>query len=432
VRLVELHRVLKATGSLYLHCDPTASHYLKLVLDAVFGADQFRNEVVWQRTSAKGDARNKFGAVHDVILFYTKTSVAEFRPIYASKDREYLSRFRIDDGDGRGPYRLAPLDSPNPRPNLTYHYKGFEPPAKGWRVSETVMQQLDAQNRLAFPRSAGGRIARKHYLSEQEGRKVADVWTDLPPLQAISPERLGYPTQKPIALLERIIAASSNPGDVVLDPFCGCGTAVDAAQKLGRQWIGIDVTHLAVGLIEKRLREGYGEAVRFETIGVPKDRDSALRLAAEKPHEFQNWFCLKVGGYPLDGGRKGADRGVDGHFYPYETAAATSTGVISVKAGQNIGVAMLRDLRGVMERENYPYGLFLSACEPTRPMLAEAATAGLHETQFGAFPRMQILTPGDLFRGAGAKLPPLAPINRRAARVDMRASHQPGSQASLL
>lgn len=206
---------------------------------------------------------------------------------------------------------------------------------------------------------------------------------------------------------------------------------------LRRQWIGIDITHLAVGLIEKRLHDAYdepgtGHTLSFETIGVPKDKASALRLAAEKPHEFQNWFCLKVGGYPLDGGRKGADKGVDGHFYPYETATATATGVISVKAGANIGVAMLRDLRGVMEREGFPYGLFLSAYEPTKPMLAEAAAAGMHVTQFGTFPRIQILTPADLFHGTGARLPPLAPINRRAARVETRASHRSGSQGSLI
>jgi site-specific DNA-methyltransferase (adenine-specific) len=225
----------------------------------------------------------------------------------------------------------------------------------------------------------------------------------------------------------------------VLDPFCGCGTAIDAAQKLGRKWVGIDITHLAIGLVEKRMHDAYdteaGETkvvLPFEVIGVPKDKDSALRLAAEKPHDFQNWFCLKVGGYPLDGGRKGADRGVDGHFYPYENSRDTSTGVISVKAGQNIGVAMIRDLRGVMEREGYPFGLFLSAYEPTGPMKAEAAAAGVHETEFGRFPRLQILTPADLFHGPGARLPPLAPINRRHARVETRASHKEGGQGKLL
>ena len=201
---------------------------------------------------------------------------------------------------------------------------------------------------------------------------MQDIWSDVDALNSGSGELLGYPTQNPAALLERIISASSNPGDVVLDPFCGCGTAVDAAQKLGRRWIGIDVTHLAIGLIEKRLHDAYdepgtGAVLNFEVVGVPKDRESALRLAAEKPHEFQNWFCLKVGGYPLDGGRKGADKGIYGHFYPYETAATTATGVISVKAGANLSVAMLRDLRGVMVRESYNYGLFLSAYElPSR------------------------------------------------------------------
>lgn len=211
VRLQQLHRVLRPSGSLYLHCDPTASHYLKLVLDAVFGVENFRNELIWQRTAAKGDAGNKFGAVHDCILFYAKSADALLVPIYAVKDAAYISRFRLNDDDGRGPYRLAPLDSPNLRPNLTYCYKGFAPPAKGWRVSHAVMKQLDDENRLAFPRTATGRIARKHYLSEQEGRKLADVWIDLPPLQAASAERLGYPIQKPRTLLERIIAASSRP-----------------------------------------------------------------------------------------------------------------------------------------------------------------------------------------------------------------------------
>nr|MBA3652299.1 restriction endonuclease [Chthoniobacterales bacterium] len=314
------------------------------------------------------------------------------------------------------------------RPNLTYEFLGV---TKVWRWTKERMQK--AYNEGLVIQSKPGSVPRyKRYLDEQEGTPFTDVWTDIFPINSQAQERLGYPTQKPIALLERIISASSNPGDVVLDPFCGCGTAVDAAQKLGRNWIGIDVTHLAIGLIEKRLKEGYGDDAVFETIGVPKDKDSALRLAAEKPHDFQNWFCLKVGGYPLDGGRKGADKGIDGHFYPYESARETSTGVISVKAGRNIGVAMLRDLRGVMEREGYTFGLFLSAYEPTRPMLAEAAAAGVHQNEFGSYPRLQILTPADLFHGAGAKLPPLAPINRRAARVETRASHKKGSQGALL
>ena len=437
VRLVELHRVLKPTGSLYLHCDPTASHYLKLVLDAVFGPDNFSAEFIWRRTTARA-SHTRFPRLHDTILHYAfDAEHVVFNPLKMPLDPAWVaSAYRKQDEHGR--YTLDNLTAAGTRKGPSgLPWRGHDPANVGigrhWRYHPDTLDKLDLEGRIHWPTS--GKFPQiKQYLTDDSGTSVGDLWTDeaVKLLGRSSDERLGYPTQKPRALLERIIAASSNPGDVVLDPFCGCGTAVDAAQKLGRRWIGIDVTHLAVGLIEKRLREGYGDAVQFETIGVPKDKASALRLAAEKPHEFQNWFCLKVGGYPLDGGRKGADKGVDGHFYPYETAASTATGVISLKAGQNVGVAMLRDLRGVMEREGYVYGLFLSAWEPTRPMLAEAAAAGLHRTEFGAFPRIQILTPADLFHGNGAKLPPLAPINRRAARVETRASHQRGAQGSLI
>lgn len=441
VRLVELHRVLKDTGSLYLHCDPTASHYLKLVLDAVFGVENFRSEISWRRQSAHNDAaqgRKQFGNVRDIILFYTKSTEWIWNWQYTPYDESYIRNFyrHIEDGTGRR-FRLGDITAPggaNPaKRNPHYEFLGV---TRYWRYSKERMQELFDEGRII--QTKPGRVPQyKRYLDEMPGVALQNDWTDINPLHGSEQERLGYPTQKPRALLERIVAASSNPGDVVLDPFCGCGTAVDAAQKLGRQWIGIDVTHLAIGLIEKRMHEGYdrpgdGFVLPFEVIGVPKDKDSALRLAAEKPHDFQNWFCLKVGGYPLDGGRKGADRGVDGHFYPYENSRDTSTGVISVKAGQNIGVAMIRDLRGVMEREGYPFALFLSAYEPTRPMLAEAAAAGVHENEFGRFPRLQIITPADLFHGASAKLPPLAPINRRHARVETRKSHQSGSQGSLL
>ena len=443
VRLVELHRVLKDTGSLYLHCDPTASHYLKLVLDAIFGAENFRNEITWKRTTTHSDSKT-WSRVSDIILFFTKTTKFTWNTPREAHGEEYKStKYRYDDGDGRGLYRLDNMTSPNPRPNMMYEWLGFPFPQMGWRYQLETMQRLHDEGRIWYPTNADGsynmakRPQLKRYLAEMAGGVMGTVWTDIPPINSQAQERLGYPTQKPRALLERIIAASSNPGDVVLDPFCGCGTAVDAAEKLGRKWLGIDVTHLAIGLIEKRMHEGYdrpgdGYVLPFEVIGVPKDKDSALRLAEEKPHDFQNWFCLKVGGYPLDGGRKGADRGVDGHFYPYENSRDTSTGVISVKAGRNIGVAMIRDLRGVMEREGYPFGLFLSAYEPTGPMKAEAAAAGVHETEFGRFPRLQIMTPADLFHGTGARLPPLAPINRRHARVETRASHKSGAQGSLL
>ena len=438
VRLVELHRVLKPTGSLYLHCDPTASHYLKLVLDAVFGIEKCTNEIVWQRTNAKSHAYTRFPSAHDLVFLYRKGDTSVWHSPYLPHSEKLLKSHysNVEEGTGRR-YTLGDTLNPNPnRPNLTYEWNGQ---TRVWRWTKEKMQQMQEDGRLVY--TSSGMPRQKRYLDEMDGTPVTDVWTDIPPINSQAQERLGYPTQKPIALLERIIAASSNPGDVVLDPFCGCGTAVDAAQKLGRQWLGIDVTHLAIGLIENRLNDGYNRNADgtpgpinavWETIGVPKDKDSALRLAEEKPHDFQNWFCLKVGGYPLDGGRKGADKGIDGHFYPYKSARETETGVISVKAGRNIGPAMIRDLLGVMQRDGYAYGLFLSAYEPTRAMLADAASAGMIDGEFGRFPRLQIMTPADLFHGPGAKLPPLAPINRRAARVETRASHKPDAQGGLL
>lgn len=401
-RLIELHRVLKPTGSLYLHCDPTASHYLKLVLDAVFGVENFLNEIIWQRTAVKGDAARKYGSVHDTILFFRRSEKTEFHPVHLGADESYLGRFRLDDGDPRGAYRLAPLDSPSPRPNLTYEYKGYQPPIKGWRVSREVMEQLDREGRLVFPRTLTGRIARKHFLAEQSGRKASDVWIDIPPLQASAAERLGYPTQKPLALLERILSASSNPGDVVLDPFCGCGTATHAAQKLGRQWVGIDITHLAISLIEKRLKDAF-PGIAFEVHGTPKDLAGARDLAARDKYQFQWWACSLVDAQPFQGKKKGADGGIDGLIYFADAEQGkplTRRVIVSVKGGDHVSVAMIRDLKGVLEREKAPIGLFVSLEPPTKPMLTEAAAAGFF---VGAnrkqYPKLQILTIEDLLNG---------------------------------
>lgn len=431
VRLVELHRVLKPTGSLYLHCDPTASHYLKILLDAVFGPVHFRNEIIWQRAIAKGDARLKLAWNHDVILCASKTEKPLFNPVYAVKDDEYEGRFNLDDNDGRGRYRLAPLDSPSPRPNLTYEYKGYSPPPKGWRVSLEVMKALDAEDRLAFPKKADGRIARKHYLNEQSGRKIGDVWTDIPPLQ--SGQRLGYPTEKPTILLERILNASSNPGDTVLDPFCGCGTTVHAAQKLGRRWIGIDVTHLAIGLIEKRLRDAYRDRPQdlvFITHGVPQDLEGARNLARRgrdnSAHyfEFEKWALALIGAQPGNLSKRGADKGIDGNiwFGPKHEGRA----IVSVKAGDNVGSAMIRDLRGVIEREGAGVGIFLTLTPPTRDMVREAAGAGQYELAgFAPVPKLQIVTIEDALtlRDRAPRLPALRNDShkRAAPEVDQTA-----------
>ena len=255
------------------------------------------------------------------------------------------------------------------------------------------------------------------------------MWTDIPPLAAQAKERLGYPTQKPRALLERIIAASSNSGDVVLDPFCGCGTAVDAAQKLGRRWIGIDVTHIAIGMIEDRMRSGY-PSIAFETIGVPKDLASAERLAAEDPHQFQQWVCWQVGGFPRE--KKGGDKGVDGWFNYLAAGGKVKTGVISVKAGDNVNPSMVRDLGQVMKRDGHDFGLFIMKALPTRGMEAEAASHPLVETEFGRFPALQIVTLAEFFQGMRPKLPPLISPVKKASRVETRASHQKGAQGAFL
>lgn len=417
VRLIELHRVLKPTGSLYLHCDPTASHYLKILLDAVFGVERHTNEIIWRRSVTKGDARRKFSEDHDIILFYTKSHDYTFRSIHASGDEEYFMRFNYDDLDGRGRYHLAPLDSPNPRPNLTYPYKGYHPPPKGWRVSFDEMVRLDEEGRIWFPKSKDGRLRRKLFLSEQLGPKVGNVWTDIGPLQGAGKEKLGYPTQKPVALLERIIAASSNEGDLVLDPFCGCGTTIHAAEKLNRRWIGIDITHLAIGLIRSRLRNAF-PAAEFEVLGVPKDAGGARELAAQDKHQFQLWALSMVEAQPFKGGRKGADGGVDGYVWFKPDGRSTEKAVVSVKGGDKVDVTMIKDLIATVERERAKVGVFLTLAPPTKPMVTEAAAAGLYAPPLHAkVPHIQILTIDDLFRGHRPDIPFIdASVFRKAKR----------------
>ena len=283
-RLVELHRVLRPTGSLYLHCDPTASHYLKVMLDAIFGPMNFRGEITWLRTTTHNDAK-RWSPNADILLYYGKSDKVTWNPVHVAHTDDYVAaKYKFDDGDGRL-YGLWDMTSPNPRPNLTYEWKGHAPPPNGWRYSKETMTELDAEGRIWYPDSKDKRPRFKRYLDEQAGTVVGNVWTDISPINSRARERLGYPTQKPLSLLERIIEASSNPEDVVLDPFCGCGTTVDAAQKLGRRWIGIDVTYLAIDLIRKRLRHGFGETIEstYEVHGIPTDVPGAEALFAREP-----------------------------------------------------------------------------------------------------------------------------------------------------
>jgi DNA modification methylase len=406
-RLIELRRVLKPTGSLYLHCDPTASHYLKIILDAIFGPRSFRNEVIWQRTAVKGDARTRFGRNHDVLLFYSASPDLTFNRLSIPHSADYTARFRHDDGDGRGRYQDAPLDSPNPRPNLTYDYRGYPAPRNGWRVSLEEMQRLDEEGRLIFPKKPGARIRRKLYLGEQEGVPMGDVWSDISPINSQAAERLGYPTQKPLPLLERIIRASSQPGDLVLDPFCGCGTTIDAAQKLERRWIGIDITTLAIDLIDARLRHTYGEAIQktYEILGIPSEMRGAKALFERSPFEFERWCVMLVDGQPNE--KQVGDRGVDGVIrIPIDAKGNSHRVIVSVKGGA-VNPAHVRDLVGTVESQKAAMGLLITMRPPTSAMLEAANHSGIYTYQVNGvtYPRVQIITVEQLLHGERPKLP---------------------------
>ncbi len=409
VRIVEMQRVLKSTGSLYLHCDPTASHYLKIILDATFGPENFRNEIIWKRTSTHSDSKT-WSRVADTIFFYTKSSKFTWNIPRDVHSTDYVeSKYRYDDGDGRV-YSLDNMTSPSPRPNMMYEWKGFPHPTKGWRYSRETMAKLDAEGRIWYPVDETGafdttrRPRLKRYLDKAEGGVLGTIWTDIAPLNSQARERLGYPTQKPLALLERIIQASSNPGDVVLDPFCGCGTTVHASQKLGRRWIGIDITHLAISLIERRLKDAFPN-IEFGVFGTPKDLESALDLARRDKYQFQWWAVSLVDARPYGGKKKGADGGVDGLLFFRSDKNKTGKAIISVKGGENVGVGMVRDLIAVMKREQAEIGVLISLALPTKAMEKEAASAGLYETPFEKVPRIQIVTLAELFQGKRPRIP---------------------------
>jgi site-specific DNA-methyltransferase (adenine-specific) len=408
-RLVELHRVLKPTGSLYLHCDPTASHYLKVMLDVIFGARNFRNEIVWKRTSAHSDSK-KWGRVHDTILYYAKSDRVIWNPVYTEHDPEYVDEFyRYEDERGR--YRLHEIvrtASMGPRPNLVYEYKGYTP-QWGWRVVREKLEALDADGRIVW--SSSGRPYLKRYLHEQKGNLITDIIDDIPPIGAHARERLGYPTQKPLALLERIIQASSNEGDTVLDPFCGCGTAIVAAQKLNRRWIGIDITHLAIALIKYRLSDMFNlqENRDYRVIGEPTTVAEARALAQQDRDEFQKWAIGLIPRARPYQDKKGKDTGIDGVLYFKDDLKDPKRALIQVKSGR-VGVKDVRDFLWVLEREGATLGLFVSLEPPTREMVREAEQAGFYTTPLGKLriPRLQVRTVGELLEGKGFAIPSAA------------------------
>ncbi len=365
-RLVELHRVLKPTGSLYLHCDPTASHYLKIVLDTIFSTKYFQNEIIWCYETA-GKSKKHFSKKHDVILFY-------------SKSNEWIFNYK---------------DISIPRKRGKHMKIGFDENGREYE------QKMDRKT---------GKIYRWYF---DEGRLPFDYWIDIQFINREEAQRLGYPTQKPEALLERIIQASSNPGDIVLDPFCGCGTAIASAQKLGRSWIGIDITHLAITLVKHRLIDSFSDGVKFTVIGEPTSLPDAEELARQDPYQFQWWALGLVGARPAEE-KKGADKGIDGRLYFHDEAEGGKTKqvIFSVKAGHS-NVTHIRDLRGVLDREKAEIGVLITNQEPTQPMKSEAAGSD-HYYSPGwdqSYPRIQILTISDLLAGKKINMPPIGQVS---------------------
>ena len=427
-RLIELHRVLKPSGSLYLHCDPTASHYLKIMLDAVFDPTRFRGEIVWKRTGAHSDTKQgskQPGRIHDLLLFYSKNGDWTWNPVYTPYDEAYLEyEYRHVDEAGRR-YKEGDLTAAKPGGDTSYEWRVKRPvgvaarwqadldneylhPLDGWEYlgvtpyhgrywayGRTNMEQFATEGRLAHRSTGMPRL--KLYADEMPGVSLQDVWTDIPPISAGAAEKLHYPTQKPLALLERIILSSSNPGEVVLDPFCGCGTAIEAAQALGRRWIGIDITKVAIEVIQGRL-EKY-PYLDYSVRGIPSTMDEVDFLTDRDKFAFQQWVCDRLG---IDADvRKGADKGIDGELVRYNVQGKPWRAVVSVKGGA-VNVTHVRDLRGTLERERADTGIFVTRKAPTKPMRDEAISAGLTDD---GIPKIQILTAADLLNGKTPQLP---------------------------
>ncbi len=467
-RMVELHRVLKPTGSLYLHCDPTAGHYIKLLLDATFGPGNFLNEITWKRTSAHNDTEQgmrRAGRIHDIIFVYTKTDQYTWNPQWTPYTQEYLDQeYRHVTDDGKRHYKETDVTARKPggdteyawpvkrqlnsderwQPDLTGEY---EHPVPGWEYKDVFPYQgrywayarsnlvrFWEEGRLIHRRTGMPRLMQ--FADEMPGIALQDIWTDIPPV--LGDEDLGYDTQKPEDLLERIVLASSGEGDLVLDPFCGCGTAVAVAERLRRKWTGIDITHISIALMKSRLNDTFGEDLsEYEVVGVPQDVESARALATESEHDgryqFEWWALGLVDARPATR-RRGADSGIDGsvNFFDDNSGKAKRI-IVQVKSG-HVQRGDIATLKGDMEREKAEIGLFITLEEPTEPMRQEAVSAGFYEPEHfpgQLYPRVQILTIESLLTGeAGAEYPRVAPSGTFQRAPRQRRS--PGSQGELI
>ena len=423
-RLVELKRVLKNSGSLYLHCDPTASHYLKILMDSVFGGENFHNDLIWKRTSAHSSAR-KYAPVHDSLLFYTMSSDFYWNDPRTEYDQEYLDKYyKFDDGDGRLYWR-ADLCAAGVRHGSSGQvWRGIDPGAKGmhWKFGVETLDRLDKEGRIYWPK--GGTMPQyKRYREELKGKPVTDIWDDIDRINPVGSERTGYPTQKPVDLLKRIIDASCPENGLVLDPFCGCGTAIVAAEAMHRRWIGIDVTSIAITLVRSRLDDAFEGKAKYEVKGEPTHLEEARALATlskESRFQFQLWALGLVGARPRAADfKKGADQGIDGRKVFHEKENGPSkTIIISVKSGEHVSVRDVRELTSVVGREKAQIGALLTLAEPTRDMREEALNAGYYQPEYRLsaterYHKIQILTIAELLEGKRIQ----APIYRDASYV---------------
>jgi len=429
LRIAEIHRVLKPTGSFYFHCDPTASHYLKLLIDAIFcpkGGD-YRNEITWKRrtgTNSSVHNQKQFGNCTDIIFFYTKSKDNTFNAQFnleADGYGDYINKFfKHTDEHGRI-YRIDNLANPSPRPNLMYEYKGYPPPKNGWAISKEKMEQFELEGRLHFPKTLDGRIQRRRFLDELKGKPVQNLWDDIEMISSQAAERMGYPTQKPESLLERVIKASSNEGDIVLDAYCGCGTTVAVAQKLKRQWIGIDITFQSISLILKRLEDQDAGALDNVVVaGVPKDFEAAVALANRKDDrtrkEFEKWVVLTYSkNRAIINEKKGGDGGIDGIVYIPESTTENSKVLFSVKSNEKLTPAVVRELFGTVERDKAACGILLTL-HPMPNLVKDAKQYGNYQNNFtgNLYPKIQIICVQEILDGKLIDLPKPREVLKKA------------------
>ena len=421
VRIGEIHRVLKPTGSFYLHCDPTASHYLKLVCDALFvtrGGD-YKNEISWKRTSGR-KAGNQYGRIHDIIFFYTKLVATKFKPPQVENEVRGHDVI-IEDGKS---FRLSDLSGAGAGPSRIFEGREIPPPnGRHWMYDQPQIDDLLAEGKIVFNRKGAPRL--KKFVEELNEMSVGDLWTDIEPINAAAAERLGYPTQKPEALLERVIEASSNEGDLVLDAFCGCGTTAAVSDRLKRQWIGIDITYQSIALILKRLKDHGGQAAidGVELHGVPKDMESVDALIHKKDDrvrkEFEKWAILTYSdNRAVINEKKGADKGIDGVAYTRKSKDEISPVLISVKSGKNVGVSEVRDLFGVVESEGAVCGIYITRNPPTSAMTEFAKQQGQFKPEmFQPFDRLQIVTIQQILDGERINLPLMEEVTKKAQKA---------------